>query len=85
MNTVIQKNYIAHKLYMRGSHLVKAPFCMPELPMPAIARPTMSIFDEMAMPHISDPSSKTKKVHRKVHWVSVHEGLSSWIIRNNSP
>lgn len=47
--------------------IVMAPFCSPELPMPATARPTMNIKDEVAMPQTSDPSKKTSKKDRKVH------------------
>jgi hypothetical protein len=55
----------------KGTHaaiIVKAPFKMPEPPIPAIARPTINIFDDVAIPHIKDPSSKTKKKLRKVHY-----------------
>jgi len=47
--------------------MVMAPFCNPELPMPATARPTMNITDEVAMPQTSDPSKKTSKKDRNVH------------------
>jgi hypothetical protein len=40
---------------------------MPEVPSPAITRPTMSIADEFASPQMREPSSKTKKKPKKVH------------------
>jgi hypothetical protein len=45
----------------------KAPFRIPELPMPAITRPTISTAEETATPHIKEPTSKMKKKPRKVH------------------
>lgn len=35
-----------------------APFNTPELPIPAIALPTMNIFEEVETPHTNEPSSK---------------------------
>lgn len=35
--------------------------------MPAIARPTISMYDESAAPQIADPSSKIVKKERNVH------------------
>jgi hypothetical protein len=46
---------------------VKAPFWIPEAPIPAIARPTMSIMEELATPQIREPSSKREKKARNVH------------------
>jgi hypothetical protein len=57
-------------LFAIGTHwamIVKAPFRMPEVPIPAMARPTISIFEEVAMPQIREPSSKIAKNARKVH------------------
>lgn len=60
-----------------GTHpetIVKAPFKIPEPPIPAMARPTINIFDEVEIAHIREPSSNTKKNPTKVHyrkgWVS---------------
>jgi hypothetical protein len=47
--------------------MVKAPFIMPELPMPATTRPTINIFEELATPHSREASSKMAKKARKVH------------------
>jgi hypothetical protein len=54
-----------------GTHpetIVKAPFKMPEPPIPAIARPIINIFDDVAIAHIKEPSSKTKKKPMNVHY-----------------
>jgi hypothetical protein len=53
-----------------GTHpaiMVKAPFMIPEVPIPAIARPTINIFDEVATPQINEPNSKIAKNTMKVH------------------
>jgi hypothetical protein len=44
-----------------------APFRIPEVPKPAITRPTISMGELVASPHIKEPTSKTKKKLRKVH------------------
>lgn len=57
-------------LFGIGTHpaiIVKAPFRIPELPIPATARPTISIIDELAMPQSNEPSSKMAKNVIKVH------------------
>ena len=60
-----------------GTHsamIVKAPFWMPEVPIPATARPTINIFEDVATPQSKEPNSKTPKKARKVHytgWVNV--------------
>ena len=41
---------------------------MPEVPKPAIALPTINIFEDVATPHIREPSSKMPKKARKVHY-----------------
>jgi hypothetical protein len=43
------------------------PFWMPEHPIPATARPTISILDEVATAQSRDPSSKMAKKTMKVH------------------
>ena len=47
----------------------------PELPMPATARPMMSITDEVATPHRRLPSSKTPKKAKKAHLVGKMEKI----------
>lgn len=47
--------------------MVRPPFMMPEDPMPATARPMMSMLDEAARPHMREPSSKTATNVKKVH------------------
>lgn len=53
-----------------GTHsaiMVSAPFNMPEVPIPATARPAISILEELAMAQIKEPNSKTAKKVIKVH------------------
>jgi hypothetical protein len=45
----------------------RAPFNKPADPRPATALPIMNMFDEVATPQISEPSSKRAKNQRKVH------------------
>jgi len=47
--------------------MVKAPFKIPDPPIPATARPTISIFEELEIPHINEPNSKRAKKPKKVH------------------
>lgn len=47
--------------------MVNAPFISPEEPIPATARATINIFDDVATPHRREPSSKIKKKTKKVH------------------
>ena len=47
--------------------IVKAPFCRPAVPIPWMARPTISTFDEGATPQINEPSSKRAKKLMKTH------------------
>jgi hypothetical protein len=44
--------------------MVKAPFRRAALPIPAMARPTMSMVEDVAAPQTSDPISKTAKKDR---------------------
>ena len=48
--------------------VVRQPVNRPEEPRPAMARPMMNMGDDCAAPHMAEPSSKTKKKARKVHW-----------------
>jgi hypothetical protein len=59
---------------MQQAKIVKAPFTMPEPPMPATARPTMNILDDVATPLRREPSSKRPRKNMKVNV----EGVS-WI------
>jgi hypothetical protein len=43
------------------------PFSIPEPPIPAIALPMINIFEDVAAPQMTDPSSKMPKKLRKVH------------------
>ena len=48
-------------LFSRGievDNIVSAPFDTPELPIPAIALPTINILEEVETPHTNEPSSK---------------------------
>jgi hypothetical protein len=66
---LIPQRYIPG-LFGIGAHparMVKAPFRIPEVPIPATARPTISIFEELDTPQINEPSSKSTKKARKVH------------------
>jgi hypothetical protein len=47
--------------------MVKAPFRIPAVPIPATARPTINIFEEVARPQIKEPISKMPKNAMKVH------------------
>ncbi len=49
--------------------IVTAPFASPAEPIPAIALPTMNMADELAAPHMADPTSKMIKKVIKVHCV----------------
>jgi len=57
--------------------VVRQPVNRPEEPRPAMARPRMNIVDDCAAPHMADPSSKTKKKARKVHWGRVRLSQAS--------
>jgi hypothetical protein len=48
--------------------IVMEPFIRPEEPMPATARPTIRASEVGATPHMSEPSSKTKRKTRKVYY-----------------
>ena len=47
--------------------MVAAPFRIPEVPIPATARPTINIVEDVEMPHIKEPNSKRAKKAMKVH------------------
>ena len=44
------------------------PLIIPAAPRPAMARPTVSIAEETATPHRSEPSSNTAKKARNDHY-----------------
>jgi hypothetical protein len=48
--------------------IVKAPFKIPEPPIPASARPRMNIFELWAMPEIREPNSKRTRKERNVYF-----------------
>jgi hypothetical protein len=48
--------------------MVKAPFWIPDVPIPATARPTINVFEEVATPQSKEPNSKMAKKVMKVHW-----------------
>jgi hypothetical protein len=53
-----------------GTHpaiIVNAPFKIPEVPIPATARPIINILEEVATPQIKEPNSKMAKKDMKVH------------------
>lgn len=50
--------------------MVMAPVAMPAAPKPAINRPTINIGDEIAAPHMIEPTSKMARKARKVHCYS---------------
>lgn len=54
---------------------------MPDVPSPAITRPTMSIVEDVATPQIREPTSKTKKKAKNVHFVYIW--VSDWTQRVN--
>jgi hypothetical protein len=53
-----------------GTHpaiMIKAPFRIPEVPIPATARPTINILEDWATPQINEPNSKIAKNVMNVH------------------
>jgi hypothetical protein len=48
------------------ARIFNAPFSMPDDPIPAIARPTMSILEELATPQIKEPTSNMLKKERNI-------------------
>jgi hypothetical protein len=48
--------------------MVRPPFMIPAPPMPAMALPTMNIFEEVETAHISEPSSNNPKKDMNVYW-----------------
>jgi hypothetical protein len=46
--------------------IVNPPFISPEPPIPAMARPMMSIMELVATPHSSEPSSNIERKTRNV-------------------
>jgi hypothetical protein len=51
--------------------IVKEPFISPADPSPATARATINIFEEVARPQRSEPSSKTKKKDMNAHCILI--------------
>ncbi len=48
--------------------MAKAPFLIPDVSIPATARPTINVFEEVATPQSKEPNSKMAKKVMKVHW-----------------
>jgi hypothetical protein len=48
--------------------VVTAPLDMPADPTPAMTRPTINMADDWAAPHKADPTSKSTKKVRNVHY-----------------
>jgi hypothetical protein len=48
--------------------IVRAPFMMPEPPIPATARPTIKALEDWADPQTADPTSKIKRKARNVYY-----------------
>ena len=48
--------------------MVIAPFIKPDDPRPATARPTMSMFDDVATPQSREPSSKMNRKIKNTHY-----------------
>jgi hypothetical protein len=53
---------------MHAAMIVRPPLIMPAPPIPAIALPTMNIFDEIATPEMREPTSKRAKKDRNVFY-----------------
>lgn len=47
--------------------MMRAPLMMPAAPIPATARPTINMADEVAAPHKTEPTSKMRKKARNDH------------------
>jgi hypothetical protein len=57
-------------LFAMGTHpaiIVNAPFKIPEVPIPATARPIINILEVVATPQIKEPNSNMAKKVMKVH------------------
>lgn len=52
----------------QAAMMVRAPFERPDPPIPAMALPTINIFEDLATPHKRDPSSKSPRKKRKVYY-----------------
>jgi hypothetical protein len=48
--------------------MVMAPFIKPDMPRPATTRPTINMVEDVATPHMRDPSSNRAKNDKKVYW-----------------
>jgi len=47
--------------------IVRAPFAIPETPIPAITRPIININEDCAAPHMTEPNSKNARKPRNVY------------------
>lgn len=50
--------------------IVSPPFMRPAAPIPAMARPIISILDEVAVAHCTEPSSKTTTKARNEYFTA---------------
>jgi hypothetical protein len=50
--------------------MTRAPFMIPELPIPATALPTINILEDVATPHIRDPNSNVIKNPRNTNYLT---------------
>lgn len=55
--------------------IVKPPFIRPDPPIPAIARPMMSIVELVATPHMREPISNMNRKIRNVIYYGLDIGL----------
>lgn len=66
--------YIVLGLFSNGVQsaiIVKAPFVIPDPPIPETARPIINILDDVATPHKREPSSNIAKKHINTHLYKV--------------
>jgi hypothetical protein len=54
-----------------AERIVRAPLLSPDPPIPATALPTMSMFDDRAVPQSTEPSSKRHKKARNVYYANL--------------
>jgi hypothetical protein len=54
-------------LGIQARRIIKPPFIMPAPPIPATARPRISIFEDTAAPHNREPSPNSTKNVMKVY------------------
>jgi hypothetical protein len=73
-NYEVERGFFIPGLFSIGKQsaiIVKAPFIIPDPPIPATALPTINMFDEVATPHKREPSSNIAKNIIKTHLAKV--------------